>query len=118
MAHILLYSVVFLSYIFFATNVIKKLDAFEDSFTNVFGRLVVKKEDVKELKKYCSKVYSCHPGQINKIEQILKDEELPVRKSHENKQIQELYKNFLGEPNSEKAHHLLHTTYTKRELYK
>lgn len=33
-------------------DVSKKLDAFEDSFTNVFGRLVVKKEDVKELKKY------------------------------------------------------------------
>lgn len=45
------------------------------------------------------------------------DEELPLRKSHENKQIQELYKNFLGEPNSEKAHHLLHTTYGKRERF-
>lgn len=33
-------------------DVSKKLDAFEDSFTNVFSRLVVKKEDVKELKKY------------------------------------------------------------------
>ena len=45
------------------------------------------------------------------------DEELPVRKSHENKQIQELYKNFLGEPNSEKAHHLLHTTYSKKNRF-
>ncbi len=45
------------------------------------------------------------------------DEELPVRKSHENKQIQELYKNFLGEPNSEKAHHLLHTTYFKKKRF-
>lgn len=33
-------------------------------------------DNVKELKKYCSKVYSCHPGQINKIEEILKTEEL------------------------------------------
>ncbi len=33
-------------------------------------------DNVKELKKYCSRVYSCHPGQINKIEQILKDEEI------------------------------------------
>lgn len=45
------------------------------------------------------------------------DEEMPVRKSHENKQIQALYKNYLGEPNSEKAHHLLHTTYNKRERF-
>ena len=33
-------------------------------------------DNVKELKKYCSKVYSCHPGEINKIEKILKDEEI------------------------------------------
>lgn len=46
------------------------------------------------------------------------DRELPKRKSHENKQIQELYQNFLGEPNSELAHHLLHTTYSKKERFK
>lgn len=34
------------------------------------------KDNVKELKKYCSKVYSCHPGEVNKIEKILKDEEI------------------------------------------
>ena len=33
------------------------------------------------------------------------------RLSHENKQIIELYDNFLGEPNSHKAHELLHTSY-------
>lgn len=33
-------------------------------------------DNLKQLKKYCSKVYSCHPGEINKIEQILKDEEI------------------------------------------
>lgn len=38
----------------------------------------------------------------------------PIRKSHENPEIQEIYKDFLGEPNSEKAHHLLHTTYHDR----
>ncbi|MDD2591719.1 MAG: NADH-dependent [FeFe] hydrogenase, group A6 [Erysipelotrichaceae bacterium] len=42
----------------------------------------------------------------------------PNRKSHENKQIQELYKNFLGEPNSHLAHELLHTHYHKRERFK
>lgn len=41
------------------------------------------------------------------------DEELPLRKSHENPSIQKLYDEFLGEPNSEKSHHLLHTTYRK-----
>ncbi len=46
------------------------------------------------------------------------DVSLPVRKSHKNSQIQNLYKNFLGEPNSEKAHHLLHTHYTKKARFK
>lgn len=36
-----------------------------------------------------------------------------VRQSHNNTQIQELYKQFLGEPNSHLAHELLHTTYNK-----
>ena len=35
----------------------------------------------------------------------------PVRLSHENPDIKKLYKEFLGEPGSEKAHHLLHTVY-------
>ncbi len=33
-------------------------------------------DNYKELKKYCSKVYSCCPGEINKIENILKTEEI------------------------------------------
>ena len=45
------------------------------------------------------------------------DKSLPIRKSHENPVIQELYKEFLGEPNSHKAHSLLHTSYTEREHY-
>jgi NADP-reducing hydrogenase subunit HndD len=39
----------------------------------------------------------------------------PIRKSHENPFIIELYKEFLGKPNSEKAHHLLHTQYFDRK---
>ena len=35
----------------------------------------------------------------------------PIRKSHENAYVQKLYKEFLGKPMSEKAHHLLHTHY-------
>lgn len=37
-----------------------------------------------------------------------------LRKSHENPAIKELYAEYLGQPGSEKAHHLLHTTYVKR----
>jgi len=39
----------------------------------------------------------------------------PIRKSHENPAIKELYETFLGEPMSEKAHHLLHTQYFDRK---
>ncbi len=39
------------------------------------------------------------------------------RKSHENAEVQELYKEFLGEPNSHKAHHYLHTHYAPRPYY-
>ncbi len=44
------------------------------------------------------------------------DKNNPVRKSHENPDIQELYANFLGKPGSEKAHHLLHTGYVARTV--
>ncbi len=43
------------------------------------------------------------------------DERQVVRQSHNNPQIAELYEKFLGEPNSHKAHELLHTTYAARE---
>ena len=33
-------------------------------------------DNVKQLKKYCSKVYSCHPGEVNRIEKILMEEEI------------------------------------------
>lgn len=39
------------------------------------------------------------------------DEKLPIRKSHENESVKKLYEEFLKEPNSEEAHHLLHTEY-------
>lgn len=40
------------------------------------------------------------------------------RVSHKNKSIKKLYKDYLGNPGEEKAHHLLHTRYEKRPLYK
>ena len=42
------------------------------------------------------------------------DERQTLRQSHNNPQIKELYDKFLGEPNSHKAHELLHTTYAER----
>ena len=44
------------------------------------------------------------------------DRDKDVRLAHENEEILALYKDFLGEPGSEKAHDLLHTSYTKRPL--
>ncbi|MFA5203967.1 MAG: NADH-dependent [FeFe] hydrogenase, group A6 [Lentisphaeria bacterium] len=38
-----------------------------------------------------------------------------IRSSQKNPYIQQLYKEFLGEPHGEKAHQLLHTGYTPRE---
>ena len=40
----------------------------------------------------------------------------PLRKSHENPSIRKLYSEYLGGPGSEKAHHILHTTYVKRTV--
>lgn len=45
------------------------------------------------------------------------DEGRPVRQSHNNEQIKALYKEFLGEPNSHKAHEILHTTYAAKEPF-
>ena len=45
------------------------------------------------------------------------DEAKTIRKSHENPEIKKIYAEFLGEPNSHKAHELLHTTYTARSKY-
>jgi len=47
------------------------------------------------------------------------DKQKPLRKSHENPFIIGLYKEFLEKPNSEKAHHLLHTHYfdRKKKIY-
>lgn len=45
------------------------------------------------------------------------DERQKVRQSHNNAQIKELYDSYLGEPNSHKAHELLHTTYAAREPF-
>lgn len=45
------------------------------------------------------------------------DEKSVIRKSHQNPILKTIYKEYLGEPNGEMAHKLLHTHYAKREKY-
>lgn len=45
------------------------------------------------------------------------DKSLPIRKSHKNPYITQIYEEYLGEPNGHLSHELLHTHYTKREKY-
>ncbi|HEY5586146.1 MAG TPA: NADH-dependent [FeFe] hydrogenase, group A6 [Ruminiclostridium sp.] len=45
------------------------------------------------------------------------DASLPIRKSHENPAVKEMYAKYFGEPGSHKAHEILHTHYTARENY-
>lgn len=44
------------------------------------------------------------------------DEAKVYRKSHENPSIKKIYSEYLGEPGSEKAHHILHTSYVERTI--
>lgn len=51
-----------------------------------------------------------------RIEAIYKEDEgRPLRKSHDNPQIKQIYEEFLGHPLGELSHKLLHTKYTPRE---
>lgn len=45
------------------------------------------------------------------------DKNMPMRKSHENPIIKELYDTFIGEPGGHKAHEWLHTSYVARPKY-
>lgn len=46
------------------------------------------------------------------------DSSNPLRVSHKNPEIQQLYAEFLGQPLSEESERLLHTTYTSRMGYR
>ncbi|MCK9546983.1 MAG: NADH-dependent [FeFe] hydrogenase, group A6 [Sphaerochaeta sp.] len=46
------------------------------------------------------------------------DRHKPIRKSHENPSIKELYETFLTKPLSDVSHQLLHTEYTKGDAYR
>lgn len=57
-----------------------------------------------------------HHGDFSKVQKRLaaiyeEDRNKPIRKSHENPYIKQLYEEYLGEPCGEKSHHLLHTHY-------
>ena len=45
------------------------------------------------------------------------DEQKDIRKSHESSAVKKIYDEYFGEPNSHKAHEILHTHYVKRGLY-
>jgi NADP-reducing hydrogenase subunit HndD len=42
---------------------------------------------------------------------------MPIRKSHENPEIKQIYEEFLEKPLGQKSHELLHTHYTPRKRY-
>ncbi len=52
-------------------------------------------------------------GALHKI-----DQNSTVRVSHRNEHIKLLYDEYLGKPLGEKSHHLLHTSYSKRDVLK
>ena len=60
---------------------------------------------------------TCDPRALRAAALYREDAGKAKRKSHENAEVQKLYEEFLGHPNSHKAHELLHTHYVKREKY-
>ena len=59
------------------------------------------------------------PKTLKKLEERRKalyneDRNLPIRKSHENPYVKQLYAEYLGEPLGERSHKLLHTSYHSR----
>jgi NADH-quinone oxidoreductase subunit G/NADP-reducing hydrogenase subunit HndD len=45
------------------------------------------------------------------------DSEQAVRKAHKNSQVKKLYDDYLGKPNGDKSHELLHTKFAAKESY-
>ena len=61
---------------------------------------------------------TCDPKVVRAAALYGEDAGKAKRKSHENAEVQKLYEEFLGKPNSHKAHELLHTHYVARPKYK
>ncbi len=56
---------------------------------------------------------------LQRTQGIYKDDSISKERcSHKNPSIQKVYREFLGHPLSEKSHHLLHTHYVPRPLYR
>ena len=64
-----------------------------------------------------AKRMECDPKALRAAALYREDAGKALRKSHENPSIKKLYDEYLGQPNSHKAHELLHTTYTARPKY-
>jgi NADH-quinone oxidoreductase subunit G/NADP-reducing hydrogenase subunit HndD len=61
-------------------------------------------------------ISSCTDFRQKRMDAIYEcDQSLPIRKSHLNPAVKELYDTWLGKPLGEKSHHLLHTHYHKQE---
>lgn len=55
---------------------------------------------------------------MNRMKAIYsEDENMILRKSHQNPEVIAIYKEFLDQPNSHKSHQLLHTHYVERESF-
>lgn len=61
---------------------------------------------------YSNEQYSLIEKRMNAL--YSEDANKVIRKSHQNPEIIKLYDEFLGKPNGEKSHHLLHTHYINR----
>lgn len=61
---------------------------------------------------YSNEQYSLIEKRMNAL--YSEDANKVIRKSHENPEIIKLYDEFLGKPNGEKSHHLLHAHYINR----
>ncbi|NLN56187.1 MAG: 2Fe-2S iron-sulfur cluster binding domain-containing protein [Clostridiales bacterium] len=59
-----------------------------------------------------------NPKELRAKALYTEDEAKTIRKSHQNKSVKKLYDEFLGSPNSHKAHELLHTHYKPRAKYR
>jgi len=103
---------------------------------NGIGNIVNVLDEIKEgiCKYHFIEVMACPGGCINgggqpihqKPDKIMKrikalfeiDNKMKTRKSHENKGVNAIYEEFLGSPNSNKAHEILHTEYIDRKIIK
>ncbi|SEF38594.1 NAD(P)-dependent iron-only hydrogenase catalytic subunit [Caloramator fervidus] len=116
-----------------ATVKIKDMDI-KIGVANGLGNARKLLEDIRDGKRFyhAIEIMACPGGCINgggqpyhhgnldivkaRLEALYKlDKSKPLRKSHENPAVIQMYKEYIGEIGGEKAHKLLHTHYTKRE---